>query len=146
MKSNLKKKNIKKLSVEYPVIDISLLPKNSYSEEDFAEVWRQYIQFLTEKGERLQISNLGTNIPKIENDIIYLEVSTKISEKEILMRKEELLGYIRKGLQNYNISLNILVNKEMKSTLTYTPEEKLEKLCADNSYLRDFIQVLDLHL
>ena len=59
------------------------------------------------------------------------------------MRKEELLGYIRKGLQNYNISLNILVNKEMKSTLTYTPEEKL---CADNSYLRDFIQVLDLHL
>ena len=56
------------------VIDISLLPKNSYSEEDFAEVWRQYIQFLTEKGERLQISNLGTNIPKIENDIIYLQV------------------------------------------------------------------------
>ena len=67
-----------------------------------------------------------------------MEVSTEISEKEILMRKEELLGYIRKGLQNYN--------KEMKSTLTYTPEEKLEKLCADNSYLRDFIQVLDLHL
>lgn len=75
-----------------------------------------------------------------------MEVSTEISEKEILMRKEELLGYIRKGLQNYNISLNILVNKEMKSILTYTPEEKLEKLCADNSYLRDFIQVLDLHL
>ena len=74
-----------------------------------------------------------------------MEVSTEISEKEILMRKEELLGYIRKGLQNYNISLNILVNKEMKSTLTYTPEEKLEKLCSDNSYLRDFIQVLDLH-
>ncbi|MDO4881419.1 MAG: hypothetical protein Q3983_09080 [Capnocytophaga sp.] len=128
------------------VIDFSSLPKNSYTNEEFANVWKNYILYLTEKGERLQISNLGMDIPKIENNVIHIEVPTEISQREVLMQRENILGYIQKGLQNYAISLEVTLNKDVRPTLAYTPEEKLEELCTENEYLKDFIEALELQL
>jgi hypothetical protein len=102
------------------------------------------LTILDRRGEHLLITNLGKNTPTIKDDMIQLEVATDIAQIEILSQQKRLLAYICKSLNNYNISLQITVNKENTSNLAYTSEEKYKVLKEQNPYLETFIRELGL--
>ena len=82
------------------------------------------LAILEKRGEHLLISHLGKDsAPTIAEDVILLEVGS---------------------LNNYNITLQITVNKEIAPITAYTPEEKYLALKEQNPLLETFVRELGL--
>ena len=103
------------------------------------------LAILEKRGEHLLISHLGKDsAPTIAEDIILLEVGSELALIETRSQQERLLTYIRKSLNNYNITLQITVNKEIAPVTAYTPEEKYLALKEQNPLLETFVRELGL--
>ncbi len=76
--------------------------------------------------------------PKIQDTTIHLEYPNSTNKVEIERHQYELLGFIRKALNNFKIDLSITVNEELEKQYAYTPKEKYEKLKKKNANLCDF--------
>ena len=104
------------------------------------------IEILDKKGEQFLLISLGRDTPPIENDCIRIEVPSEIDRVEISSQKKRFLNYIRRHLNNYGITMDVIHNRELVTTLAYTPQEKYEALKEQNPYLEDFIRELELEL
>ena len=71
-------------------------------------------------------------IPKIKDSDILLNYSNNTNKIELEKAQYPLLGYLRKTLKNYDLTLNISVNEELASKYAFTPQEKYEKLKEKN--------------
>lgn len=121
------------------------MPYEAYTQEQFFEVWQAYIQRLIEKGEKIQAANLTLGSPKIRNHTILIEVASEISKEEIITNKEEILSFVREKLRNYSIDLEIEVKvSEFKQRYILKPEDKFEKMIAENPLLGELKKVFDL--
>ena len=98
------------------------------------------LAILEKRGEHLLISHLGKDsAPTITED-----VGSELALIETRSQQERLLTYIRKSLNNYNITLQITVNKEIAPVTAYTPEEKYLALKEQNPLLETFVRELGL--
>ncbi|GIZ14077.1 hypothetical protein [Capnocytophaga catalasegens] len=121
------------------------LPYEFYTQEQFFEVWQTYIQNLIEKGEKIQAANLTLGHPKVYNNTILIEVASEISKEEIVANQEEILSFVREKLRNYSINLEIEVKaSEFKQRYILKPEDKYEKMLAENPLLAELKKVFDL--
>ena len=56
------------------------------------------------------------------------------------------LPYLRKGLNNYALQINVLVKESEEKNYIYTPEEKYNRLREINPHIDDLRKELDLDL
>jgi DNA polymerase-3 subunit gamma/tau len=57
-----------------------------------------------------------------------------------------LLQYLRKALNNFSISLDIIVNETLEKKYAYTPEDKYEKLVEKNKHIELLRKIFELDL
>lgn len=124
-----KEHQIKQLDV---VIDEENLPKESFTEKQLVEVWKTYTAIIKDKGMHNLASILEIDTPKLNGTTICLEYPNETNKKEILGQQYELLGYLKKQLNNYDIELDISVNEVLEKQYAYTPIEKFNKLKEKN--------------
>ena len=100
---------------------------------------------MIQKGEKIQAANLTLGQPKVYNNIIQIEVASEISKEEIIANREEILSFVREKLSNYSIDLEIEVKvSEFKQRYILKPEDKYEKMLAENPLLGELKKVFDL--
>ncbi|WP_231909914.1 hypothetical protein [Capnocytophaga haemolytica] len=126
------------------VIDPKLLPREPFTEAQFLDAWRDYIQGLLAKGERLQASILNISNVSLQGTTIALEVGSHIAKDDILHSEERMLAFLHKALLNYDITLLVSVNEEVAKKIVVTPEEKYERLLTENTALQEFRNALGL--
>lgn len=63
---------------------------------------------------------------------------------EVEREKGSLLGYIKREVQNTDITLEITVNKESAKKYAFTPKEKYEKLKEKNPLIEKLKNTFDL--
>jgi DNA polymerase-3 subunit gamma/tau len=145
--SSLKAKKEHQLKKIEVIIDEDKLPKEVFSKEELLIHWNDYVASLTEGGKKIMSSNLSLDEPKLLNDTeIWLEMPNSTMKKEIEREQYPLLTYLRKKLNNYDISLHIKVNEVLHKKYAYTPQEKYEKLREINPALDLLRQKFDLDL
>lgn len=129
-----------------PEIDPNSLPREVFTDKQFIDVWDMYIQQLSDSGKKIQASNLGMSRPTVKNDVeIHFEVPNQIVKTEILREENQLLEFLRKALNNYDISLQIIENEAVfKQKYAFTPRERYEKLLEANPLLEAFRQKFNL--
>ncbi|MGE5944641.1 MAG: DNA polymerase III subunit gamma/tau, partial [Flavobacteriales bacterium] len=101
-----KEHQIKQMDV---VIDEENLPKEDFTEEALITFWNQYVTELQNNGKHNLASILSIDIPKVIDTTIHLEFPNATNKVEVERQQYELLGFLRKSLNNFSIDLSITV-------------------------------------
>ncbi|MFD2823438.1 DNA polymerase III subunit gamma/tau [Lacinutrix iliipiscaria] len=136
-----KEHQIKQMEV---VLDEEDLPKDEFTEDALIKVWNTYVKQIEEKGQYNLASILSIDTPKVDGTTIYLEYPNATNKVEVERQQYNLLGFIRKELNNFDIHLSITVNEEMEKQYAYTPIEKYEKLKEKNNAIELLRKSFDL--
>ncbi|WP_242132444.1 DNA polymerase III subunit gamma/tau [Aestuariivivens marinum] len=125
-----KEHQIKQIDV---VVDEESLPKDPFTEKELISAWNSFTKELKNKGKHNLASILSIDTPKVKDTTICLEYPNETNKKELMANQYELLLYIRKALNNYDVHLDITVNEEKEKHYAYTALEKFNKLKEKNS-------------
>jgi DNA polymerase-3 subunit gamma/tau len=128
------------------VIDEENLPKEAFTEEALITTWNAYVKELQDNGKHNLASILSIDTPKLKDTTINLEFPNATNKVEVERQQFELLGFIRKALNNFDISLSITVNEQMEKQYAYTPIEKFEKLKEKNKNIDILRKTFDLDI
>jgi len=144
--SSIKKKKehlIKQMEV---VLDEEDLPKDEFTEEQMKQNWEIFVTDLEKKGKYNLASILRIDTPKLIDTIIHLEFPNSTNKVEVERQQYDLLSFLRKELNNYDISLEISINEEKEKQYAYTPREKYDKLNEKNPNLDLLRKTFDLDI
>ena len=128
------------------VIDEDDLPIEAFTEKELITVWDAFINKLETQGKRNLASILSIDKPKLKGTTIHLEFPNETNKVEIERQQYDLLLFIRKSLNNFDISLSITVNEELEKKYAYKPEDKFNKLKEKNPAIEILRKTFDLDL
>jgi DNA polymerase-3 subunit gamma/tau len=111
------------------------LPTEDFNETDMLLYWHKYAQRLGDKGYKIMESLLLINDPILNGTTITLELPNQGSKIDFESEKNGLLGYLKGHLHNHNITIEVIVNEEVKTKLAFTPQEKYNRLAEINHNL-----------
>ncbi|MFD1613618.1 DNA polymerase III subunit gamma/tau [Gelatiniphilus marinus] len=114
------------------VVDEENLPKEAFTQKQLVETWNAYVKIIEDKGQYNLASILRIDTPKLKGTTIHLEYPNETNKLEVERQQFDLLGYIRKTLNNFDINLSITVNEVLEKKYAYTSADKFEKLKAKN--------------
>jgi DNA polymerase-3 subunit gamma/tau len=138
-----KEHQIKQMDV---VIDEESLPKEPFTEKQLIDHWNQFIKDLQNEGKHNLASILSIDTPTVKGTTVYLEFPNSTNKVELERQQFELLSFLRKSLNNFDISLSITVNEEMEKQYAYTSREKFEKLKEKNPHIDTLRKTFDLDI
>ena len=127
-------------------IDVSKLPKDVFNTEKLTLVWKQYIHFLLNRGEKSIASIVNAGVPRENQQNIIVELPNTLMEQQMQRHRPLLLGFIRKKLNNFSLDLSIEVNETVAKRFAYTPQEKFQKLLEMNGQMALLRSTFDLEL
>ena len=140
----LKQKMQQELQSKQP--DSQNLPTDPFKEDALIEAWKEYTALVQKAGKHILFSHLTMGEPRIEGELIHLIFPNNTIRLEVEREQGDLLGFIKKKLNNYNIDLSIEVNEEVAKKYAYTTREKFDKLNQKNPLLDKLRQTFDLDL
>jgi DNA polymerase-3 subunit gamma/tau len=144
--SSIKKKKehlIKQMEV---VLDEDDLPKDEFTETQMLKAWETFVDDLEQNGKYNFASILRIDTPKLNGTTIHLEFPNSTNKVEVERQQYDLLSFLRKELNNYDISLEISINEEKEKQYAYTAKEKYEKLKEKNPNLALLRKTFDLDI
>jgi len=127
-KEKIKEKDISKESDEN-------LPQDVFTTETFLKTWHSYLAFLERSGEKLMLSILKAEKPKINGNSIELIFPNKVMEASFNKGKTNLIKYLRQELNNFKIDIKAIVNESVTKEYIYTSQEKYQALKKKNPNL-----------
>jgi len=121
-------------------------PANPFTEEELMTHWKTFAA-----GLQTDLPHLATTLtsrePKLgEGWRIDFEVDNRIIADEFNQRRGELLDFLRKGLNNHQITVHTSVQENHLELKPYTDKEKFEKMAAKNPALHKLKEQLDLDI
>jgi len=121
-------------------------PITQFTAEEFEKVWMEMaLPYKTESPDFY--ITLTSQIPKVNEDFsIELSIDNVIQEKEITERKFEILTILRNALNNAQIQLNTIINKNPSNTKPFTPQEKFKKMTENNPAIQNLKDLFDLDI
>ncbi|WP_317045283.1 hypothetical protein [Formosa algae] len=98
--------------------------------------WKDFVSVIEAEGKHNLASILSIDTPKLKDkttiSVVYPNQTNKI---EVERSQFHLMSFIRKRLNNFEVSLEIEINEEKEKQYAYTPREKFEKMCEKNPSL-----------
>jgi DNA polymerase-3 subunit gamma/tau len=128
------------------VINEEELPKEDFTEKQLIEAWNTFTQNIQKEGKYNLASILSIDTPKVKGTTIHLEFPNSTNKVELEKQQYDLLSFLRKTLNNFDINLSISVNEEMEKQYAYTPKEKFEKLKEKNPNIDLLRKTFDLDI
>ena len=138
-----KEHQIKQMDV---VVDEENLPTDDFDPDDLVEHWHKFTDILTKQGKHNLASILSMDKPKVKGTTIHLEYPNATNKVELERNQFDLMNYLRKSVNNYNISLSITVNEVLEKQYAYTPADKYDKLKEKNPNLELLKRTFDLDI
>lgn len=128
------------------VINEDDLPKEDFTEEQLIESWNVFTKMLQDQGKYNLASILSIDTPKVTGTTVHLEFPNSTNKVELERQQYDLLAFIRKELNNFDINLSITVNEEKEKQYAYTAKEKFEKLREKNPNIDTLRKTFDLDI
>ena len=122
------------------------LPSEVFTETEMLELWYKFADRLGDKGAKIMESLLRISDPKLDGTIIIYELPNEGSKIDFEKAKPELLGYLRGHLHNHDITIEVIVNEEVKVKNAFTPQDKYNRLNEINPNLEVLKKTFDLDL
>ena len=95
----------------------------AFTEVQLQAAWDEYIHRLKNKGEKILASIMETDMPKIDGKIISIELPADTMKNDLEKGQNPMMAFLKKKLQNPNISLEIIVNEKVAKKYAFTNME-----------------------
>ncbi|MGJ5640891.1 DNA polymerase III subunit gamma/tau [Formosa sp. S-31] len=120
-------------------------PTDDFTEEAMQQAWQEYVGIIEKDGMFNLASILSIDTPKLVNTttikVVYPNETNKL---EVERNQFDLMNYLRKRLNNHDVTLEIEINEEKEKQYAYTAREKFNKLCEKNPSLELLRKTFDL--
>ncbi len=117
-----------------------------FTQQALEKVWVSYANELKAKGKANMGIALSVKMPVLKGNLIEFTTNNKSLEEAIIEDKMNLLGFLRKELNNYSIQLELkMVESEDKANL-YTATDRYKRLAEKNPEINKFRQAFDLDI
>ena len=122
-------------------------PKTPFTQEQLKEAWNKYYFKLQNLGEKNIASIILAGEPLLTTNFkIVLTLPNSLMKNQLDRAKNPLLSFLREHLNNFGISLNIIVSETIEKKFVYTPLEKYNKLKEKNPLLEKLKNTFGLDL
>ncbi|MFN4763949.1 DNA polymerase III subunit gamma/tau [Gillisia sp. Q332] len=118
----------------------------AFTEVQLQAAWDEYIHRLKNKGEKILASIMESDMPKIDGKIISIELPADTMKKDLEKGQNPMMAFLKKKLQNTNISLEIIVNEKVAKKYAFTNMEKYNKLKEKNPLIEKLRTTFDLEI
>ncbi|MDT0551867.1 DNA polymerase III subunit gamma/tau [Urechidicola vernalis] len=145
--STLSLKSIARKKIEDTEVvfeDFTNMPRGEFTEIEFIKLWKRHYNDLLKDGKKIIASIINADKPVLSGTIIKLTLPNENMKSQLMTHKPKLLKFLRQGLNNYGLELEIEVNEVADKKYAYTPQEKYAKLAEKNPFLSEFRKKLDL--
>ena len=144
--------NTEKKAEETEVREVTLnpteRPKQAVSQEILDTVWQRYANDLKAKGKQNLAIVLTSRQPTLGSDSLTIEyiINNKAAEEALNEDKTTFLSFLRKELNNYSVSLNIIVAQVEEGKNLYTATDRYKHLSEKNPAINKLRQAFDLDI
>jgi hypothetical protein len=128
------------------VKETTQFPTEAFTETEMLDFWFKYAQRLNDKGLMIMASLLRISDPKLDGFKIIYELPNEGSKIDFEKEKNELVGYLRGHLHNHELSIEVIVNENVKSKVAFTSQDKYNRLNEINPHLEELRKHFDLEL
>jgi DNA polymerase-3 subunit gamma/tau len=122
-------------------------PKDVFTQSELETAWKSYHATLLSKGQKSIAATIISNMPKLENNFeITFDIPNSLMSDQVENERPKLMKHLRESLNNYALSISIVVNETVTKKFAYTPEEKYNKLLEENPDLAILKEAFKLDL
>lgn len=105
------------------------LPRKHFELADLQAVWKQYCDQLLASGRNSMQGTLTLHEPELgDNYQVVYRIHNDSQLRELELEKPDLVGFLRKQLQNFNLQFTIEKTESNKSFRPFTPDEKFKAM------------------
>jgi len=110
-------------------------------------VWKKYSDLMNEKGKANFRSLLIAHAPQLkENFTVQITIENDVQREELKLEQTELLGFLKKELQNNSITITVVINANQQEKNFFSSQDKFKRMVEINPNLNLLKQRLDLDL
>ncbi len=129
-----------------PVADEERELAEPFTAEQLDILWDSYAEKIREESPLL-CTTLKNNRPVlVEGMLIRVTLESKLIGDELALHKTGFLEFIRSGLRNYSVGLEVLIDEKVREKRPYTDREKFERMAEKNPALINLKEKLDLEI
>jgi DNA polymerase-3 subunit gamma/tau len=144
--SSLNKVTAKVANEDKPEVTKPDTEKNSFTQEELINLWREYAATLKNEKPSFHASLMQRSPELKDNWVIHFMVDSLVQQKEMNDEKINILTYLRRVLKNSDITLINHYNREETEKKPYTGLEKFKRMSEINPELNLLRETLDLDL
>jgi DNA polymerase-3 subunit gamma/tau len=122
-------------------------PAGIFTQELLEAAWDNYSSQVKQGGKLNFYSTLTFRKPLLkENFLIEFTIENKVQEEALEQEKSGLLGFLRKELKNYELTLKTVINTVESERKPYTSGDKFKFMAEKNPVISRLKQQFDLEL
>ncbi|HEY9533625.1 MAG TPA: DNA polymerase III subunit gamma/tau [Mucilaginibacter sp.] len=119
--------------------------KQDFSFDDFLKHWHIFAAKVKAEGKMNLFTIFSSEAPKMLKPYVFeVVVENKILDQEFRDDKPQLMNYLRKALNNYDIEVNTRIDEQVRVKRPYTSQEKYQYMAAKNPKLVELRQRFNL--
>lgn len=119
-------------------------PTQSFTSEDFFSNWNYFTNYSSQKGFKLMASYMQMGNPRLEGTKISIDLPNESSKNDFMTNSLDLLKFLRKKLNNHDISIEVIVKETTRTKIAFTPNDKYERLKEINPDIELLRQLFEL--
>jgi DNA polymerase-3 subunit gamma/tau len=119
--------------------------ENPYHLGDLRRVWQEYVASLSHLP-AVQALLDGMEVTVDDDHRVQLIVSNAIQEKYTSEHRDSMLQFLRQGLQNDLMDIEVQVSREAAAKVVYTPDERFAYLAEKNPLLHQMREIFQLDI
>ncbi len=119
-----------------------------FTEEEFKEVWTNYLNKLENGGKSRYTAFLKESPINFASPVkVEIELKSQLESEMMEEERMDLIPFMRKTLQNFDLEINFTINKDRIVHLSkVSKSDQLKRMIDKNSELGDFVQGLGLEI
>ena len=137
--------SISDTAVDSEITDLVTLKRESFSQKELVNVWRDMITMLNKDAKTNLAIALNTDVPNLKSDYEIEILLSNQSHIEMIKEDQYLwLDFLKDKLQNDSIKFTTKLQQIKKTNVPYTNKEKFNKMKEDNPNLEKLRKALGL--
>ena len=124
------------------------VPYEKFNFDQVKMVWRRYAHEMKAKGMETFYNAMIKRDPKIKDEVFFtMDVDNQVQIDYITPHLNDLIGFLRRELKNFNISLDFILSTDQESQIKFlTGKDRFESMAKKNLNLHTFKKIFNLDI
>lgn len=125
--------------------DLTNKPRTPFTKDELVAKWKSFSYKLKDKGRQGLYITLSKRLPELKDDFqLEFEIDNEIQKIELEEERINLLTFLRSELNNYGISLKVILRETEDTVVHLSSKDKFLKMADKNPALHELRERMNL--